>query len=236
MGPGPDQPRRKVGRPARIDRAAIADAVLELGLDGINMKAVAEHLGVSAAGLYHHVRNRKELLLIAAERSLSRQRPPEDRGQHWSQWLREWGRYSRQAFVDEPEVFAQFLKGAISVEVTAEVIDSVIGVLAAHGFEPRAALEAWNAVGRLAVGSAADHLRWQAATERGQSPLAELERLLAGRPSATVAGIRSALGSSAADLEGRFEDDLTTLLVGVAVRRGEPWEPVAAHTQMGRRL
>ena len=39
------RPARRVGRPPRIDRAAIADAVLDLGLDGISMKAVADHLG-----------------------------------------------------------------------------------------------------------------------------------------------------------------------------------------------
>ena len=62
----------RIGRPPRIDRTAIAEAVLELGLDGISMKAVADHLGVSVAGLYHHVANRHELLVLAAERSLSR--------------------------------------------------------------------------------------------------------------------------------------------------------------------
>ena len=57
----PGSQPNKVGRPARIDRDAIAEAVLELGLDGISMKAVADHLGVSVAGLYHHVSNRREL-------------------------------------------------------------------------------------------------------------------------------------------------------------------------------
>ena len=70
----PGSQPNKVGRPARIDRDAIAEAVLELGLDGISMKAVADHLGVSVAGLYHHVSNRRELLVLAAERSLSPRR------------------------------------------------------------------------------------------------------------------------------------------------------------------
>ena len=69
-----DAGRGKVGRPARIDRTAIAEAVLDLGLDGISMKAVADHLGVSVAGLYHHVANRRELLVLAAEHSLARRR------------------------------------------------------------------------------------------------------------------------------------------------------------------
>src|ERR1700723_2087576 len=87
---------RRVGRPARIDRQAIADAVLELGLAQSNMKTVAERLGVSVPGLYHHVRNRKELLLLAAERSMAQLQLPNHEGKHWSEWLREWARYSRQ--------------------------------------------------------------------------------------------------------------------------------------------
>ena len=39
---------RLVGRPARIDEDAIAEAVLESGLGRSSMKAVAEHLGVRA--------------------------------------------------------------------------------------------------------------------------------------------------------------------------------------------
>lgn len=220
-------PRRRVGRPARIDRTAIADAVLEIGLRDSSMKAVAEHLGISVPGLYHHVRNRKELLLLAAERSLAQLRPPEDRGRHWSQWLHEWGHYIRQAFVDDPDVLQQYLQGAISVDVTVEVEDSVIRVLAAHGFDAPDALTAWTAVGRLAVGSAVDHIRWRAASEAGHAEMAELRRLLARRPSTDLPGVRAALDAAATGLDDQFEQDLLTLLTGVAVRRGEPWEPIA---------
>jgi AcrR family transcriptional regulator len=131
----PRKPRR-VGRPARIDKDAIAEAVLEIGLDRSSMKAVAEHLGVSVPGLYHHVRNRKELLLLAAQRSMAQMQLPNHEGKHWSEWLREWGRYSRNAFIEEPEVLGQFLSGAVSWERVVEVIDSVISVLTQQEFTP----------------------------------------------------------------------------------------------------
>ena len=50
--------RNKVGRPARIDQMMIADAALEIGLEDVTMKAVAERLGMSVTGLYHHVAGR----------------------------------------------------------------------------------------------------------------------------------------------------------------------------------
>jgi AcrR family transcriptional regulator len=238
MGSTEQESRRPVGRPRRIDRTAIADAVLRIGLDGINMKAVADELGVSVPGLYHHVGNRKELLLLAAERSLAQMRPPEDEGQHWYEWLREWARYSRQSFVEEPEVFAQYLKGAISVEATAEVVDSVIRVLSAHGFDAADALSAWVAVGDAAVGAAVDHIRWQAAAERGDEELSELEKLLDSHGVGDLRGVRAAFAISTSDLEHQFEENLTTLLVGIAVRRGEAWEPIvrSSQTSIGKRL
>jgi AcrR family transcriptional regulator len=217
-----------VGRPPKIDRHAIADAVLEIGLENSSMKAVAQHLGVSAPGLYHHVRNRKELLLLAAERSLSKMRAPADRGQHWWEWLREWGRYSRTAFVDEPEVFGQFLRGGIGLDLTLEVIDSVIQVLSRQGFTPAQAMAAWDAVGRLAVGSAAEQLRWQAAADSGHPQLQEVHRFLAERGEEVLPGVRAVVDASVPGPEDRFEDELTSLLVGIAVRRGEPWEPIAS--------
>jgi AcrR family transcriptional regulator len=187
------------------------------------MKAVAAHLGTSVPGLYHHVRNRKELLLLAAERSLSRVRLPEDRGQHWSVWLREWARYSRRALVDDPEIFRQFLSGAVSWDQMIEVADSVIQVLNRQGFSPAEAMSAWEAVGRCAIGSVVQELRARAATEAGRPPLAELLKLLDDRPSETYPSIRAALRSTVGH-DARFEDDLSTVLAGIAVRRGEPWE------------
>ncbi|HEY3845069.1 MAG TPA: hypothetical protein VGL48_17620 [Acidimicrobiales bacterium] len=205
---------RRVGRPARIDRQEIADAVLEIGLAQSNMKTVAERLGISVPGLYHHVRNRKELLLLAAERSMAQLQLPNHEGKHWSEWLREWGRYSRQAFVEEPEVFAQYLSGAVSWDQVVEVVDSAVQILTRQGFTPAAARQAWGAVGTCAIGSAA----------------------LAIRHRASAHPVMDNLGG----LEAEFEEELTTVLAGLAVRRGEPWAVVlpgddeATVTPMGK--
>jgi AcrR family transcriptional regulator len=219
---------RPVGRPARIDRDAIADAVLEIGLGKASMKAVAEHLGVSVPGLYHHVHNRKELLLLAAERSMATMALPEHRGEHWAEWLRQWARYSRSAMVDEPQVFEQFLAGAVSWERVVEVVDHVIGVLTQQGFTALQALAAWDAVGRLALGAAAEAVRFDQGSRSGRLPVAEWHRILAAAGPDQLLGARAVLESRDWDLEAAFEDELTTLLVGIAVRRGEQWEPLEA--------
>jgi AcrR family transcriptional regulator len=219
---------RRVGRPARIDKEAIAEAVLEIGLDKSSMKAVAEHLGVSVPGLYHHVRNRKELLLLAAQRSMSQMRLPNHEGKHWSAWLREWGRYSRNAFIEEPEVLGQYLSGAVSWEQVVEVIDSVIQVLTPQGFSPASALAAWDIIGGCAIGSAVQAIRHQSAVSSGHPPIAEWHRVLAQRPPEELAGARAVVDGFGGNLEAEFEEEMTTLLVGIAARGGESWEAVVA--------
>jgi AcrR family transcriptional regulator len=221
----PEPRQNKVGRPARIDRDAIAEAVLELGLGGISMKAVADHLGVSVAGLYHHVSNRRELLVLAAERSLSRARTPEDRGQYWDEWLREWARHVYRSFVDEPEVLSQWMTGALKWESMVDVIDSVIKVLGRAGFEPPDAVAAFDTVARYAVGAAMHEIRQAAATKEGRSALAELHSTLALRPG-ELSGVRALLETPPISTGHEFDDRLTTVLVGIAVRRGDDVEPV----------
>jgi AcrR family transcriptional regulator len=224
---------RRVGRPARIDRDAIAEAVLEIGLEQSSMKAVAAHLGVSVPGLYHHVRNRKELLLLAAQRSMAQMRLPNHEGKHWSEWLREWGRYSRHAFVEEPEVLGQYLSGAVSWDQVVEVIDSVIQVLTPQGFTPASALAAWDAIGGCAIGSAVVAIRHGSAVKSGHPPIAEWHRILAQRPADELMGARSVVLSPGENLEAEFEEELTTILVGIAARRGESWEVVLSHAGPG---
>jgi AcrR family transcriptional regulator len=220
-------PTNKVGRPARIDRTAIAEAVLDLGLDGISMKAVADHLGVSVAGLYHHVGNRRELLVLAAEHSLSGVAAPEDTGQHWDEWLREWARHVFRSFVEEPEILVQFMNGGLRWDAMGDVLDSVIQVLGRAGFDPVEAMAAFDTAAQCAVGAAVQEIRLRAATSEGRSSLSELHRMVAGRPPDELVGLRALLDRPPIRTEPDFDEHLTTVLVGLAVRRGEDWRSVA---------
>jgi TetR/AcrR family tetracycline transcriptional repressor len=61
---------RSARRPA-LDRPAVVRAALELldevGLDALTMRALAGRLGVKAASLYRHVRDKEELLVLLAD-------------------------------------------------------------------------------------------------------------------------------------------------------------------------
>ncbi|MER5440159.1 TetR/AcrR family transcriptional regulator C-terminal domain-containing protein [Streptomyces sp. NPDC002790] len=87
--PPPSAPRKKPGtpgRPPRISRVAIVENALRIldeeGVERLTMRRLATELGSTPMALYHHVRNKDELLLLLlddhATRTLVRPDLPDD--------------------------------------------------------------------------------------------------------------------------------------------------------------
>jgi AcrR family transcriptional regulator len=214
--------RGKTGRPARLDREMIARAAYDIGLDRVTMKAVADQLGVSVPGLYHHVEGRDDLMQLAAEYSASRINLPEDRGQTWPEWLLEWSRVSHRAYLSQPELLIQSMRGSTSVDRMVIHVDVVTGFLMKHGFAPVEARDAYTIVSRCAIGAAIAEIRQ---TESGRGLLAEYHRVLSSRAPDELPNIRR-LVAVMQDDGPTLEEQICTVLVGIAVRRGEPWKPI----------
>jgi len=216
-----EPPRKRIGRPPRIDRAAIAEAVLEIGFDDVTMRRVADHLGVSVPGLYHYVKGRDELLKLAAERAIAGLSLPEDTGQHWAEWLRAWARYTRSVLADRPELVEHFVSGGLDDDRLIEVIGHALDVLVRDGFEPVAALDAWQAVSTIALGSAVEDIREGVAAAQGRPWMSRVFAALARREPDELFALRAVAAAGRLPVaEGAFEDRLTTVLVGIAVRCG----------------
>ncbi len=220
------EPRRKVGRPARLDREMIAKAAYEVGLDRITMKAVADRLGVSVPGLYHHLDGRDDLLRLAAEYSAAQIAVPVDRGQGWAEWLLEWSRYAYDAFVAQPQLVDQFRQGTISVDRMVVHVDAVIGLLARQGFTLVEARDAYGLVSECAVGAAINRLRDAESARGGHDLVAEYHRVLADRAADELPNLRRLAADPAP--APTLDDQIVTVLIGIAVRRGEPWQPISS--------
>lgn len=213
--------RRRVGRPARISREMIAKAANEIGLNGLTLRAVADHLDVSIAALYHHVSGKDDLMRLAAEYSAQRVPLPQDRGQHWAVWLLEWATYNRDAFASEPELLTQYLDGAITAEAIAGNVDRILGLLVRQGFPIIDAMTAYELVSSFAIGAAVGLIREQRATEAGTSTLAQQGRLLAELDADDLPHLRELWAESARTARPSFTDRVTTILVGIGLERGE---------------
>ena len=112
------------------------------------------------------------------------------------------------------------MTGALKWDSMVEVFDSVIKVLGRAGFDPPDAVAAFDTVGRYAVGAAVHRIREIGAMKEGRSTLAELHATIATRPG-ELSGVRAFLAKPPIPTGHEFDDRLTTVLVGIALRRGE---------------
>ncbi|MEU3829043.1 TetR/AcrR family transcriptional regulator C-terminal domain-containing protein [Streptomyces sp. NPDC029080] len=77
-------PRKTLGRPPRISRAEVVTAARRIvdadGVDRLTMRRLATEIGSTPMALYHHVRNKEELLVLLlddyATRTLNRRELP----------------------------------------------------------------------------------------------------------------------------------------------------------------
>jgi AcrR family transcriptional regulator len=219
-------PRRKAGRPPRISRAMIAAAAHELGLEGLTLKAVADHLGVSVAALYHHVSGKEDLMRVAAEESTRAIPLPVDRGQHWAQWLLDWANYNFTVFTAQPGLLGQYLEGAIQPESVVQNLEAILSVLVREGFSVQDANAAYELVTSCALGAVVG-TRWERASARDDVDLAATyRRIVDAAPKRQLTHVRRLLNPKSATRRPTFDERIETVLRGIAVQHGRRWRPL----------
>ena len=204
----------------------IAEAAHELGLDQLTLKAVADHLDVSIAALYHYVAGKDDLLRLAAEYAASRVPLPEDHGQHWALWLLEWATYNRDVFLARPGLLAQYLDGAISAESIAPNVDTILGVLVRQGFTIAEANATYELVSSCALGTAVGTIRERESAKAGRNIVAAYRRVVRKSKADELPHLRALLDEADAGVRRPFEENIATVVIGVAIRRGDDWREV----------
>ena len=166
----------RLGRPPRVTTADIAEAALAIGLDRATVRNVAERLGMSVPGLYHHVRTREELLTVAAAHTLGGLELPPDRGQAWTEWLLDYARFVYDALVEHPEIIGQILAGTVDTLREAQHLERVFEVLTSRGFSVPEAYAVYGQLTGAVIGAAASCIGRRAATSAGHPPMTDLRR------------------------------------------------------------
>jgi AcrR family transcriptional regulator len=172
--PTNDAPR--LGRPPRVTPAQIAEAALAIGLEQATIRNVADRLGMSVPGLYHHVRTREDLLAMAASHSMGQLPLPEDRGQPWTEWLLEYGRFVYDALVEHPEIVGQIMAGTYSTIRQAQHLERIFAVLTSRGFSVDEAYVAQRRLTDAVTGAAAAEIGRRATVAAGHPRHDDLTR------------------------------------------------------------
>ena len=128
-----------------IDREGMLGAALELldevGVDGLSMRRLAERLGVKAASLYWHVRNKEELLGLLADEICAGVREP-DPDLPWREKLGTLVRENRRVLLGHRDA-ARILAGTVpSGPNRLRLAETMLGTLFGAGFSRRDAARA----------------------------------------------------------------------------------------------
>ena len=175
-------PFQSPSRPTRrrvLDRDQIVNAGLELlsdvGLDGVTMRHLAERLGVKAASLYRHVKDKAELLVLLGD-ALSARAADVDERLPW-----------RDRVIANVNAYRAVLRGIRDgARLLAETppagpnrlkkIDAMLGAMLASGCAPREAAEAAYHLNNLVVGFVADEERADDWTRRSGMSAADVAK------------------------------------------------------------
>jgi TetR/AcrR family tetracycline transcriptional repressor len=206
-----------------IERGAVVRAALvlldEAGLEGLSMRRLADSLGVKAASLYWHVKNKEELLGLLADEICAEVREPEA-SLPWREKLEKLVRENRRVLVrhrDAARVLADTVPTGPNRLRLAEIM---LGTLREAGFSRRAAVRAAFLLTDYATYFVAEESRFtRAAEQRSSSEEEELARACRYFESLPreeyPLAVELASYLTDRDSEGRFEFGLRVLLDGL---------------------
>jgi TetR/AcrR family transcriptional regulator, tetracycline repressor protein len=212
-----ETPKRR-GRPARITRDQIVRAARDVG-DQPRMADVARALDVAPGALYHHIRDREELLeLVAAqvleETAFDEWIPSGDAS--WQEYIRAYGLAFRSAILANPGALRYVRLTTAATAGRLEQIDRLVGVLRAAGFSLYDVSHAVQMVNLLVCGEA-----WERAVADpdGDEPqLVEFDRAVAERRAVLPNLVPLADPAARPDADSQFAFALDCVIAGLEQR------------------
>jgi AcrR family transcriptional regulator len=124
----------------RLVRVAL-DLLDEVGLDDLSMRRLAERLGVTAAALYWHVRDKNELLGLLAD-AISAEMPLPDPSRPWRAELEALARGARRVALAHRDAARILVATLPTGPHRLRAIDAMLGLLTRAGCAPADAADA----------------------------------------------------------------------------------------------
>ncbi len=141
VGPAGGAPRKR-GRPAQITLEQVASAATEIGLERLTVQAVADHLGVTRAAVYHYVEGTDELRRLAAHRLLPAFEILAEEHDSWQDWLRSYVDAGRHWRLQNAHLLVEVTVNVADLPWLLVIADEGMGRLMEAGFTAQRAGEA----------------------------------------------------------------------------------------------
>jgi TetR/AcrR family tetracycline transcriptional repressor len=200
----------------------------EAGFDGLTMRRLADRLGIRAASLYNHVRDKDELLALVAD-ELSGEIPDLEPGGAWREQLAAVARDYRRVLLGHRDA-ARVLAATLPLGPNRlRLIEQLLDVLCRAGFDDAEAADAAYVLNTYVVGFVLDETQALPADDRvgvegPHDNVADALREQGERwyrelpPGRYPRLVALAEHLFAPTMEQRFEFGLTTLLDGLELR------------------
>jgi AcrR family transcriptional regulator len=134
-----------------ICTAALA-LVDEEGLEALSMRRLGARLGIEAMSLYHHVRDKADLLDALHAAVLGKLEPEGVKGDAWRPLLGGLARALRSALLRHPNVVPLFVQGSVRAPEAMGVLERVRHVMSDAGFAESDIVNAIHVVGMFTIG------------------------------------------------------------------------------------
>ncbi|TYL55475.1 TetR/AcrR family transcriptional regulator [Nocardioides sp. BGMRC 2183] len=170
-----------------ISRRKALEAALEIadteGLGALSIRRLGEALNVNGASLYHHFRNKEEILIGVTHLALADVATPRTEGESWRVWLPLNAYRTREALVSHPELIPIMLRRA-PLGIGREEVESSVVRLQEEGVPLSMVIPLMESLELLAISSALQEVGTTSdrdGEDGDESPTPMLDAALKGR-------------------------------------------------------
>ena len=208
--------------PARtpLTRDRVLQAALDLadahGLEALTMRRLAQELGVEAMSLYHHVRNKQDLLGAICDLVVREYDLPEV-GEPWKAAVRRTAISASEALLRHPWAASVLLAGTPESQARLRYMDALLGAFRTAGFSAELTDHAYHALDSHIMGFTLWVVGMNLGTREELAAKATefLDELSAEEFPHLVEHIHQHLRPRAAEEEGEFAFGLDLILDGL---------------------
>ena len=209
------------GRPRLLSHEEILESAVELGLEGLTMKRLANHLNVGTATLYQYFDSRKSLMRAAAVYSLSDLPLPVDTGQHWSKLSTEYVSVIQNLLAENPSFIHSYQHTDYGFEVQFQLIEKFLSSMSKRYFTPKKGMELFNIIGMVAFAGAIEITRQREFEYNDESMKDVAKRQFSKLNKTEFPYMTDALCEFTQEPQSKLELLLTATFKSIARERGE---------------
>lgn len=210
---------------APLDKLRIIEAAVGLlnkdGIDQLSMRRLADSLGVRAASLYWHIKDKAELMQLLADRICELIALP-DPNLPWQQQIGILGWNYRKVLLSVRDSDKILLDTPPATPMRFALIEAAYKMLAEAGFSPEEVVSAAALFNNYVLAFVSDEMRFaSAASSQGKNieeMLSEAQKTFSGSPEKYPTLAQLAEYATDPDLDKQFQFGLQVLLDGLTVR------------------